>query len=114
MAFLRNRRKLAAVRREAPENTRNTQSQSTLDPAMAQEYITQVSEKIEGRVIKKLSKEFSRKESRTLGALSKLEGFLLNPQVRSLQEQRLRKPGTHWGSFPTQSLSRSAVLYLPL
>ena len=50
---------------------------------MAQEYISQVSEEIEGRVLKKLSKEFSRMESRNLGALSKLDEFLLNPQVRT-------------------------------
>ena len=49
---------------------------------MAQEYTSQVSEEIEGRVTKKLSKEFSRTESRILGALSKLDEFLLNPQVR--------------------------------
>ena len=50
---------------------------------MAEEYISQVSEEIEGRVTKKLSKEFSRTESRILGALFKLDEFLLNPQVRT-------------------------------
>ena len=50
---------------------------------MAQEYISQVSEDIEGRVTKKLSKEISRTESHILGALSKLDEFLLNPQVRT-------------------------------
>ena len=82
MATLRNKRKLAAVSRETTENTRNTQSRNTIDPEVAQEYISQVSEKIEGRVTKKLSKEFSKTESRILGALSKLDDFLLNPQVR--------------------------------
>ena len=80
---LRNKRKLAAVSRETPENTRNNQSQNTLDPEMAPEYISQVSEEIEGRVTKKLSKEFSRTESRILDALSKLDEFLLNPQIRT-------------------------------
>ena len=42
-----------------------------------------MSEEIEGRVTKKLSKEFSKTESRILGALSKLDEFLLNPQVRT-------------------------------
>ena len=69
--------------RETPENTRNSQSQNTLDPRMAQEYISKVSEEIEGRVTRKLSKEFSRTESRILGALSKLDEFLLNPQVQT-------------------------------
>ena len=83
MATLRNKRKLAAVSRETPEITTNTQLQNTLDPEMAQEYISQVSEEIEGRITKKFSKEFSRTESRILGALSKLDEFLLNPQVRT-------------------------------
>ena len=60
MATLTNKRKLAAVSRETPENTRNNQSQNTLNPVMAAEYITQASEEIEGRVTKKLSQEFSR------------------------------------------------------
>ena len=91
MATLRNKRKLAAVSTETPENTRNTQSRSTIDPEMAQEYIYEVSEEIEGSVTKKLSKEFSRTESRILGALSKLDDFLLNPQVRTCS---VAVPGT--------------------
>ena len=79
MATLRNKRKLAAVSKEPPENTRNNQSQNTLNPGMAEEYTTQVSEEIEGRVTKKLSKDFSPTESRILGALSKFDEFLLNP-----------------------------------
>ena len=91
MATFRNKIKLAAVSRETPENTRNSQSQNTLDPEMAQEYISQVSEEIDGRVTRKLSKEFSRTESRFLGALSKLNEFLLNPQVRT---RSVAVPGT--------------------
>ena len=83
MATLRNKRKLAAVSRETPESTRNGKAPSVLDPELTQEYISQVSEEIEGRVTEKLSKEFSRTESRILGALSKLDEFLLNPQVRT-------------------------------
>ena len=58
---------------------------------MAQEYISQVSEEIEGRVTLKLSKEFSRTESRVLGALTKLDKFRLNPQVRTCS---VAVPGT--------------------
>ena len=83
MATLRNKRKLAAVSRETPESTRSERTQSILDPELTQDYISQVSEEIEGRVTKKLSKEFSRTESRILGALSKLDEFLLNPQVQT-------------------------------
>ena len=91
MATLRNKRKLAAVSRETPENTRNGRVQNTLDPGLTQDYISQVSEEIEGRVTKKLSTEFSRTESRILGALSKLDEFLLNPQVRTCS---VAVPGT--------------------
>ena len=83
MATLRNKRTLAAVSRETPENARNSQSQNTFDPEIAQEYISQVSEEIKWRVTKKLSKEFSRTESYIFGDLSKLDEFLLNPQVRT-------------------------------
>ena len=83
MATLGNKRKLAAVSRETPENTRSGRAPNVLDPELTQEYISQVSEEIEGRVTKKLSQEFSRTESRILGALSKLDEFLLNPQVRT-------------------------------
>ena len=91
MATLRNKRKLAAVSRETPESTRNSRGQNTLDPDLTQDYISQVSEEIEGRVTKKLSKEFSRTESRILGALSKLDEFLLNAQVRTCS---VAVPGT--------------------
>ena len=50
---------------------------------MTEEYITQVSEEIEGKITEKLSHEFRRMESRILGASSKLDEFLLNPQVRT-------------------------------
>ena len=84
MATLRNKRKLAAVTRETQEeHPRNGQSRSTYVPRINEEYITQFSEEIEGRVVKKLSREFSRTESRILGALSKLDEFLLNPQIRT-------------------------------
>ena len=91
MATLRIKRKLAAVSRETPESTRNSRGHNTIDPDLTQDYISQVSEEIEGRVIKKFSKEFSRTESRICGALSKLDEFLLNPQVRTCS---VAVPGT--------------------
>ena len=91
MATLRNKRKLATVLRETTQSTRNSGGRNTLDPESTQDYISQVSEEIEGRVTKKLSKEFIRMESRILGALSKLDEFLLNPQVRTCS---VAVPGT--------------------
>ena len=58
---------------------------------MAQKYISHVYEEIDGRVTKTLSIEFSRTESRILGALSKLDEFLVNPQVRTCS---VAVPGT--------------------
>ena len=81
MATLRNKRNLAAVSIETLKNTKNNQSQNILVPEMAQPYISQVSEVIEGRVTNELSKEFSRTESRILVGLSKLDEVFLNPQV---------------------------------
>ena len=96
MATLRNKRKLAAVARETQEEyPRNAHSRSTSVPRINEEYITQVSEEIEGRFTKKLSQEFSRIKSHFLGALSKLNEFLLNPQVR-MQSGAL--PGTALGT----------------
>ena len=90
MATSRHKRKLAAVTRETKEeNPRNGQSRNTSVPRINEEYITQVSEEIEGRVTKKLSQEFNRTEYRILGTLSKLDEFLLNQQIR-----------THSGTVP--------------
>ena len=96
-----------AVSRETPENTTKSPSQSTLDPKTAQEYISQVSEDVEGRVTKKLSKEFSRTESRFLGALSKPDEILLNPQVRTCS---VAVPGT---SRNSDSRSRNPMGIVP-
>ena len=69
--------------RETPEYPRNNQSQNSAAPGIIEEYVAKVSEKIEGRVTKKLSQEFSKTESRIFGALSKLDEFFLNPQIQT-------------------------------
>ena len=76
---IRNKRKLAALNKEnCEEHPRSNLAQNSSAPR-SQDYITQVSEKIEGRVTKRLSKEFSRTENRILGALARLDEFLMNP-----------------------------------
>ena len=92
MVSLRNKRKLAAMARETQEYPRNNHSQNSAAPGITEDYTAQVSEEIEGRVSEKLSQEFSRTESRILGALSKLDEFLLNPQIRTFS-------GTTPGTF---------------
>ena len=76
----RNKRKLAALNKEnCEENPRSNLAQNSGAPRSQEDYITQVSEEIEGRVTKRLSKEFSRTENRILGALARLYDFLMNP-----------------------------------
>ena len=90
MAALRNKRKLIAVTRKTQEeHPTNGQSRNTSVPRINEEYITQVSEEVEGRVTKKLSQELSWTESHILGALYNFHEFLLNPQIR-----------THSGTVP--------------
>ena len=90
MATLRNKRKLTAVPRETQEeHPWNGRSRNTSVPRTNEDYITQVFEEIESRVTKKQSQEFSRTESGILGALSSLDEFLSNPQIR-----------THSGTVP--------------
>ena len=74
--------------KDKEEHPRNGPSRNTSVPRI-EEYITHVSEEIEGRVTKTLFQEFSRTESQILGALSQLDEFLLNPQ----------RP-THCGTVP--------------
>ena len=83
MATLRNKRKLAELNQQnCEEHPRSNSAQNSNIPRSQEEGITQVSEEIEGRVTKKLSREFSRTESRILGAFSHLDDFLLNPQIQ--------------------------------
>ena len=103
MATLRNKQKLAAVTKETQEELpRNGQSRNTSVPRFNEEYITHVSEEIEGRVSRKLSQEFSRTDSRILGALSKLDEFLLNPQIRT-------NSGTVPGTFRNTSVENQGT-----
>ena len=83
MATLRNKLKLAAVSRETPEGSGSSRGRNVIDPELTQDYISQVTKDIEGRVTKKPFNEFNRTEARILGAVSKHDEFLLNPQVRT-------------------------------
>ena len=76
----RNKRKLAALNKQnCEEHPRSNLAQNSSAPRLQEDYITQVSEEIEGRVTKRLSKEFSRTKNRILGALARLDDFLMNP-----------------------------------
>ena len=76
----RNKRKLAALNREnCEENPRSNMAQNSGSPRSQEHYITQISEEIEGKVTKRLTKEVSRTENRILGALARLDDFLMIP-----------------------------------
>ena len=89
----RNKRKLAASNKEnCEEHPRSNLAQNSNAPRPQEDYITQVSEEIEGRVTKRLSKEFSRTEKCILGPLARLHDSLMNPLLQG-----------HSGSTPEPS-----------
>ena len=78
-----NKRKLAALEKEnCEEHPRSNLAQNSNVPRSQEDNITQVSEDVERRVTKKLSQEFSRTENRILGALARLDDFLMNPLIQ--------------------------------
>ena len=79
----RNQKKLAALSKEnCEERPRSNLAQNANVPKTQEDYITQVSEEIEGRVTKRLSQEFSKTENRILGAIARLDDFLMNPLIQ--------------------------------
>ena len=79
----RNKRKLAALNKEnCEEHPWSNLAQNSRAHRSQEEYITQVSEEIEGKVTKRLSKEFSRTENRILVALACLDDLPMNPLMQ--------------------------------
>ena len=100
MATPRNKRKLAASNKDnCKEHPRSNLAQNLNVSRSQEDYITQVSKEIEGRVTKKLSQEFRRTENRILGALSRLDDFLMNPLIQGYSGTA---PETSWNAFSTK------------
>ena len=79
MATLRNKRKYAALNKEnCEEHPRSDLAKNSNVPRSQEDYITQVSGKIEDKFTKKLFQEFSRTENRILGVLSRLHDFFMS------------------------------------
>ena len=79
----RNKRKLTALNKEnCEEHRRSNLAQTSNVPRSQEDYIFQVSEKTEGRITKKLSQEFSMTENRILGALARLDDFVMNRLIQ--------------------------------
>ena len=96
----RNKRQLAALNKEnCEEHPRSNLASNSNVPRSQEDYVTQVSEEIEGRVTKKLSQEFSRTENRILGALARLDDFLMNPLLQD-----------HSGTTPETSRNMYSII----
>ena len=81
MATIRNKEILAGLNRYSQEDYPwNNLLLDTIAPRVIEEYITQVSGEIEGRVNKRYPRNLG-EQSRILGALSKLDKFVLIAQV---------------------------------
>ena len=99
MTTKKSKRKLAALNKEnCEEHPRSNLAQNSNVSRSQENYITQVFEEIEGRVTKRLSKEVSRTENRILGALARLEDFLMNPL---LQGHSGTTPEPSWNALST-------------
>ena len=110
MATLRKKRKLAALNKEnCGERPWSNMAQNSNVPRSRKDYITQLSEKNEGKLTKKLLQEFSRTRSRILGALSHLDDFLLHPLIQghsgTASETSWNTQGTNQGTNEDDSQS---------
>ena len=100
MATLWNKRKLAALNNEkCDEHPSGNSAQTSNVPRSQGDHITQIFEEIERRVTKKLSQEFSGTENRILGALARLDDFLMNPLI---QGHSVTAPGKSRNVFITR------------
>ena len=74
----RNKSNLAALnKKNCDEHPRSNLAQNSNAPRSQEDYINQVSEEVEGRVTKRLSNELSKRENHILGALARLDDFLV-------------------------------------
>ena len=90
---------MAALNKENCEkHPRSNLAQNSNVPRSQEDYITRVSEEIQGRATKKLSQEFSRTENRILCALARLDDFLMNPLIQG-----------HSGTAPQMSRKEFSV-----
>ena len=99
MSAPRNKRKLAALNKEScEEHARSSFAQNSKIPRLQEDHITQICQKNEERVTKRLSQEFNKTENRMLGALAHLDDFLMNPQTQGYSKV---PPETSRNAFST-------------
>ena len=110
MATARTKRSLVALnKKNCEKHPRSNVAQNLSVPRSQEDYIIQISEEIEGRVTKKLSQQFSMTENCILGALSRLNDFLMNPLTqgysRTAPETSRNAFGTNQGTNEDDSQS---------
>ena len=105
MRNTRNKRRLAEIQDNFEDNNNRGSSRERSQGDLNENYITQVSQEIEGRIDKKLSQEFAKRESRILGALAKLNDFLCKPQDTKGASTPKQKITSVTGNFEAQSSS---------
>ena len=106
MRNTRNKRRLAEIQDNFEENNSRGSSRERSQIDLNENYITQVSQEIEGRIAKKLSQEFAKRENRILGALAKLDNFLCKPQDTKDASTPKQKITSVTGNFEAQSQIR--------
>ena len=94
MAPLGTRTILAAVNEDSQEeHPMNNLSRDAKVTKINEDHFTQIPEQIERRLIKKMSREINRTKTWILGALSKLDEFLLKSIAVCNQEPLQKLPG---------------------
>ena len=73
---------MALNKEKCEEHLRSNVAQNSNVPRSQEDYTTQVSEEIEGRVTEKFSQQFRRTENRILDALARLDDFLMNRLIQ--------------------------------
>ena len=78
-----NKKKLAALNKgNCEEHPKSNLAQNSNAFRSQDDHINEIFEETEGRVTKKFSQGFSRTENRIVGALARLDDFLMNPLIQ--------------------------------
>ena len=102
MTFRHNRKLAALNNKNCEEHPRSNLVQNSNVLRSQEDQITQLFKEIEGRVTKRLSQEFSRTENHILGALARLDDFLMDPLI---QGHSGTAPETSWNAFSTSQVT---------
>ena len=112
MNTLRNKIKLAAVKRDIQEDSKNEFAVGASVLRVNEEYFTQVSEWTEGRLIKSLFLEFSKTKSRIIGAMQNWMSFNWTHKSRCNIEPVWNLPGIQTGKTRNATMIVSRLMLI--